>query len=544
MLSSATDARPTISTEAKLEAPRDTTREVFETVVFVVVLVLMLKLFVAEAFVIPTGSMASTLWGDQVRCTCRECGYKFPINASDNGRDAVVGYICENCGFICVDRDASQDLSSVKSGDRVLVSKYEYHLREPKRFEVPVFKFPVEPFSPVEKGGMNYIKRLVGLSGETVAVFNGDLYTCKDLTYQNIPQEQRPPHPEDAWQFRYMYTKDPAAKEHFRAGKFEIVRKSPDEILAVRRIVFDLDHQPTGRQGVRRQRWHSEGEGGGWQMEQAGFNHSGNDAGWMRYQHINPWDDTTLSPFHIVDFISYNVPRDRNMAPFMTDWRRHWVSDLIVDCKVELTSADSEFTLELAKGRDRFQAVFIKGECQLNRITTSSTGQKTEILGSHATKIDKAGKYDVRFANVDSRLTVWVDGRPISFSKEQTDYAPPDPRKAFEPFDENDLQQPARIGAKGDVKISKVSLWRDLLYRCAWESKPIGNHRPFDPMPGEFPDCDDVETYYVQPGHYLMFGDNINSSSDSRLWGLVPERLLLGRAVMIYWPIGRMGVIE
>ena len=40
---------------------RDSVREVIETIVFVTVLVLLLKCFVAEAFVIPTGSMAETL---------------------------------------------------------------------------------------------------------------------------------------------------------------------------------------------------------------------------------------------------------------------------------------------------------------------------------------------------------------------------------------------------------------------------------------------------------------------------------------------------
>src|SRR5580704_9259404 len=98
------DAKPATAAPKKghsqHEGPRDTTREVFETVVFVVVLVLMLKLFVAEAFVIPTGSMAPTLYGDQVRCTCRECGHKFPINASERSKRMVVtNYICENCGF-------------------------------------------------------------------------------------------------------------------------------------------------------------------------------------------------------------------------------------------------------------------------------------------------------------------------------------------------------------------------------------------------------------------------------------------------------------
>jgi signal peptidase I len=84
------------------EHPRDLTREVFETLVFVVVLVLLLKLFVAEAFVIPTGSMAPSLWGDQVRCTCRECNHKFPINATitsedqPNRRLELTSYLCEN----------------------------------------------------------------------------------------------------------------------------------------------------------------------------------------------------------------------------------------------------------------------------------------------------------------------------------------------------------------------------------------------------------------------------------------------------------------
>src|SRR6476469_10826805 len=71
-----------VGRDKKLPAHGDPTREVFETVVFVVVLVLLLKLFVAEAFVIPTGSMASTLWGDQIVATCPECGDTFPVTAA------------------------------------------------------------------------------------------------------------------------------------------------------------------------------------------------------------------------------------------------------------------------------------------------------------------------------------------------------------------------------------------------------------------------------------------------------------------------------
>src|SRR4051794_18494886 len=51
---------------------RDNFREVCETIVFVVVLVLILKTFVAEAFVIPTGSMATTLLGYHRDVVCQK----------------------------------------------------------------------------------------------------------------------------------------------------------------------------------------------------------------------------------------------------------------------------------------------------------------------------------------------------------------------------------------------------------------------------------------------------------------------------------------
>ncbi len=69
-----------IGREKKKHSHGDPSREVFETIVFVVVLVLMLKLFVAEAFVIPTGSMAQTLWGYQKDVTCPKCGHRFPVS--------------------------------------------------------------------------------------------------------------------------------------------------------------------------------------------------------------------------------------------------------------------------------------------------------------------------------------------------------------------------------------------------------------------------------------------------------------------------------
>jgi signal peptidase I len=39
-------------------------------------------------------------------------------------------------------------------------------------------------------------------------------------------------------------------------------------------------------------------------------------------------------------------------------------------------------------------------------------------------------------------------------------------------------------------------------------------------------------------------GDNSTQSSDSRDWGTVPERSMLGRAVFTFWPYNRVGFIR
>jgi signal peptidase I len=45
----------------------------------------------------------------------------------------------------------------------------------------------------------------------------------------------------------------------------------------------------------------------------------------------------------------------------------------------------------------------------------------------------------------------------------------------------------------------------------------------------------------IPDGMYLMEGDNRAHSCDSRVWGLVPRKNIIGKVVLTYWPLGRLG---
>ena len=58
-----------------------------------------------------------------------------------------------------------------------------------------------------------------------------------------------------------------------------------------------------------------------------------------------------------------------------------------------------------------------------------------------------------------------------------------------------------------------------------------------DYVPAEFRSHDDYGPKVIDQGYYFVMGDHRNNSSDSRTWGYVPKRYIIGKVQLRWWPV-------
>ncbi|MFW6132529.1 MAG: signal peptidase I [Planctomycetota bacterium] len=219
-------------------------RDTVESIWVAIVLAFVLRAFMFEAFVIPTGSMAPRLVGEHWDLRCPSCGwsYSYGLDKAGHGmpgrdrRVLPVGARCPNCGYPFA-ADASR-LKYLNGGDRVLVLKYPYEFRAPRAWDVVVFRNP-------QNNQENYIKRLVGLPGEAIEIIHGDVFVRRGADYND-----------DGVIGPRDFDEPRAAVE----SPWRIRRKKRSEVRdALWQIVYDNDYRPDAELIERYNRQHRPG---------------------------------------------------------------------------------------------------------------------------------------------------------------------------------------------------------------------------------------------------------------------------------------------
>lgn len=67
---------------------------------------------------------------------------------------------------------------------------------------------------------------------------------------------------------------------------------------------------------------------------------------------------------------------------------------------------------------------------------------------------------------------------------------------------------------------------------------------PDDFIPEEYRSYDTWGPEVLRDGHYFVMGDHRNNSSDSRTWGFVPKKYIIGRVQLRWWPLTQARLFE
>jgi signal peptidase I len=564
-------AVPPAAAKAGDEHSGRATRETIESIAVAVILAFLFRAFVAEAFVIPTGSMAPTLQGRHMDVTCSQCGCPYRAGASveNEGHGEVRGTTCPICRFpMQLDKDRDPNQRSF-NGDRILVSKFAYEVADPKRWEVIVFKFP-------GNAKQNYIKRLIGLPNETLWIRHGDIYARGE--------------------------QDGEAGGEAGGGRFHIVRKPPHKLSAMLQVVDDTRYRPAELTQVgwpsRWQDWSASGaptwrhrsDGQGFETDAPA-----DGPAWLRYRHLVPriedWEDVAdgrvprrladgqLQGQLITDYYAYNDSVEGYR--YAKAIGMHWVGDLAVYAEgLDVQGDQGAVLLDLVEGGVHYTCRIDVGTGEA--VLSIADGQRS-FRGQDgaefphpraATQLRGPGKYDLRFSNCDDQLLLWVNGRQAEFDGPTTYEPDGNVKPQWSPQDAGDLE-PAGLGAEGvAVQVNSLQVLRDVYYvASSYLTEENGripaeddyedllyNGSRVDYVTGVFSDPKSWATtglfdarrenvrFRLGPDEFFPLGDNSPQSRDARVWSqygeaedphpppFVRRDLLTGKALLIYWP--------
>jgi signal peptidase I len=383
-------------------------RRLTESLIIFAGAILFLRAWAVEPFGVPTGSMAPTLIGNHKCVNCPRCGYTIRVGEPSRPHASIGRVTCPNCGQPDVDLSQSIDIA----GDRLLVDKNVYLLRKPRRWEPAVFRCPSDLTKP-------YVKRVIGLPGERIFIFDGDIYINGKLARKTLAQcrEARvpvfdmnfPPQP-GGWSERWIADNEPPTPEA------EVRASGASFIVGDRDLRID---------GVA----------------------AGKTPYWAAYRH-HRYDEATGGEKEEVlrDTFVYNGPGGEDKAiP---------VHDFFVSFEVEVVAGSGSLLCRMADGKDQLTASCPVGVAEDALLRHGNFGA---VRNGARKPLAVGKKYRIEMAFVDRRISFAVDGDQ-PFAAYDLEPAPL----------RSDVISPFAFGVQGvNVVIRDVQLYRDIYYRSS-----------------------------------------------------------------------------
>ncbi|MEK6676128.1 MAG: S26 family signal peptidase [Planctomycetota bacterium] len=531
-------------TDQSEAVPRENIRETFESIIVALMLAFVFRAFIVEAFIIPTGSMAPSLYGAHGTIVCEDCGWEFAYGLLDPAEqprksEPAVGNkskaLCPNCSHVNADLRMNDDARNAESGDRILVLKWPLAftnwLLGPTRWDVTVFKNPAN-------GVENYIKRLVGLPNEVLMIVDGDIYTA--------PASQLSPR-------TIVELKDFVAQKHLLlSGKesgiltrvsdetlselderLTIARKTPEAQEALWFNVYDHDHLPKTVDAYQPRWLAGRGTSSPWDAKGRKVRFRGLDV---------PPDTLEFGGKSIAAAYAYNMPKSDERQPPVNDQRVRFV--------FTPQSEQGSMAAELSKGSRKFRATLnMDGRVSITEPDSNPSQEDSIHLETRLSPFSVNRPVAVSFENVDYRLSLHVDQREVLASSTEQgslNFYGPDVH-GLRTKSLKSAVPPRLYGERAAFDISHLVIERDIYYYQATlrESKWSDGDRAWGTTGNPI---------FLREGEYFMLGDNSPRSQDSRLWGdinnnkylqergdayqlgTVPEDQLIGKAFFVYWP--------